>query len=266
MRAATHPFVFTGCVELRQALGLLALDERELLDRVREVPPDSIFFHTHGYFLRHRRATTAYGNDFARWAAVEAHDLVLAERLAVVEPFSFPTLDGLREELVTILHDHLRGVDAVVRLPFARGFHFQQSHVVEVPLGPHVNTLAEFRDGLAAVDPSAIYLHMVEARARRGHELGGHRGRRLLLRDGAGAPGGARGRRAGAHGGRPRALRRDEQDEREETRPPRRPGVHPRRSARQPGDGARRRALGLALSLRLRGAAARRLVVLPDAR
>ena len=172
MRAATHPFVFTGCVELRQALGLLALDERELLDRVREVPPDSIFFHTHGYFLRHRPVTTAYGNDFARWAAVEAHDLVLAERLAVVEPFSFPTLDGLREELVTILHDHLRGVDAVVRLPFARGFHFQQSHVVEVPLGPHVSTLAEFRDGLAAVDPSAIYLHMVEARARRGRRSG----------------------------------------------------------------------------------------------
>src|SRR5437762_13455378 len=97
MRAATHPFVFTGCVELRQALGLLALDERELLDRVCAVPPDSFFFHTHGYFLRHRPVTTAYRNDFAHCAAVEAHDLVHAGPLAVVEPFPFPTLHGLLE-------------------------------------------------------------------------------------------------------------------------------------------------------------------------
>ena len=127
MRAAEHPFVFMGCVELRQALDLHALDERELLDRVREAPPDSIFFHTYGYFLRHRPFTTAYGNDFARWAAVELRDQVLAERLAVVDPFSFPTLDELREELATIVQDHARGVEAIVlthrppRAPRRRG-------------------------------------------------------------------------------------------------------------------------------------------------
>jgi hypothetical protein len=49
---------------------------------------------------------------------------------------------------------------------FDRGFHFQQSHVVEVPLGVAAQTLAEFRAGLAAVDESAIYLHTVETRAR----------------------------------------------------------------------------------------------------
>ena len=172
MRAAEHPFVFMGCVELRQALDFHALDARELLDRVREAPPDSIFFHTYGYFLRHRPFATAYGNDFARWAAVELRDQVLAERLAVVDPFSFPTLDELREELATIVQDHVRGVEAVVRLPFARGFHFQQSHLVEVPLGPSARTLREFRDGLARVDASAIYLHMVDARARRGRGSG----------------------------------------------------------------------------------------------
>ena len=172
MRAAEHPFVFMGCVELRQALDFHALDARELLDRVREAPPDSIFFHTYGYFLRHRPFTTAFGNDFARWAAVELRDQVLAERLAVVDPFSFPTLDELREELATIVQDHVRGVEAVVRLPFARGFHFQQSHLVEVPLGPSARTLREFRDGLAMVDASAIYLHMVAARARRGRGAG----------------------------------------------------------------------------------------------
>ncbi|OGL05730.1 MAG: hypothetical protein A3H48_05850 [Candidatus Rokubacteria bacterium RIFCSPLOWO2_02_FULL_71_18] len=172
MRATTHPFVFTGCVELREALDVHALDERELLDRLREAPADSIFFHTHGYFLRHRPFTTAWGNDFARWAAVELRDPVLGERLAVVDPFAFPALDGLREELVTIVDRHVRDLGAVVRLPWGRGFHFQQSHVVEVPLGVQATTLREFRDALSTVDASAIYLHMVDARARRGRGAG----------------------------------------------------------------------------------------------
>jgi hypothetical protein len=165
-RTATRPFRFAGCVELRQVLDVHALDERELMHRIAEVPADSIFFHTFGYFLRHRAFTTAYGNDFARWAALEIGDNALAERLAVVDPFAFATLEALREHLVTILEHHLRGREAQRRLEFDRGFHFQQSHVVEVPLGLTAETLVEFRAGLAAVDESAIYLHTVGARAR----------------------------------------------------------------------------------------------------
>jgi hypothetical protein len=165
-RAATRPFRFTGCVELRQTLDIHALDERELMNRIAEVPTDSIFFHTFGYFLRHRAFTTAYGNDFARWVALEIGDDALAECLAVVDPFAFSTLEGLREHLMTILQDHLRGREAEGRVEFDRGFHFQQSHIVEVPLGVAAATLGEFRAGLATVDESAIYLHTVETRAR----------------------------------------------------------------------------------------------------
>jgi len=168
-RATTRPFTFAGCVELRQALDVHALDERELMHRIGEVPAGSIFFHTFGYFLRHRTFTTAYGNDFARWTAIEIGDHALAERLAVVDPFAFSTLEELREYLVTILQDHLRGREAERRLEFARGFHFQQSHIVEVPLGVAAHTLGEFRAGLATVDESAIYLHTVETRVRDCH-------------------------------------------------------------------------------------------------
>jgi uncharacterized protein DUF5752 len=174
-RTATRPFTFAGCVELRQTLDVHALDERELMRRVGEVPAGSIFFHTFGYFLRHRAFTTAYGNDFARWAALEIGDQALAERLAVVDPFAFSTLEALREHLVTILQDHLRGREAERRLEFDRAFHFQQSDVVEVPLGVTAQTLGEFRTGLAIVDESAIYLHTVETRARERHaEAFGH--------------------------------------------------------------------------------------------
>jgi hypothetical protein len=166
MRTAARPFHFSGCVELRQTLDVHASDERELMARLEEVPSDSIFFHTFGYFLRHHPFTTAYGNDFARWAAVETGDRALAERLAVVDPFAFPLLDALREHLVTIVRDHLLEHPPAARVEFDRSFHFQRSHVVEVPLGLAAATLPEFRGGLARVDESAIYLHTVETRVR----------------------------------------------------------------------------------------------------
>ncbi len=169
---ATAPFAFTGCVEVRQALQRTAIDERELMDRLEEVPAGSIFYHTHGYFLRHRPITTAYGNDFAAWVAVQVRDQALSERLAVVNPFEFGTLELLREELVAVVHDHLRRLRAVPRVESGEPFHFQQSHIVEVELGPPATTLAQFRDGLAMVDASAIYFHMVEARARLGRRSG----------------------------------------------------------------------------------------------
>jgi hypothetical protein len=169
---ATAPFVFTGCVEVRLALQRTANDERELMDRLEEVPAESIFYHTHGYFLRHRPITTAYGNDFAAWVGVQVRDQALSERLAVVNPFEFASLERLREELVTVVHDHLRRLRTVPRVESGEAFHFQQSAIVEVELGAPATTLLEFREGLAAVDASAIYFHMVEARTRLGRRAG----------------------------------------------------------------------------------------------
>jgi uncharacterized protein DUF5752 len=171
-RTATEPFVFFGCVELRQALDRTALDERELMDRLEEVPAGSIFYHTHGYFLRHRPVGIAYGNDFARWVAADLRDQALAERLALVDPFEWKDIEDLREELITIIHDHVTRLSSVPRVEFGEAFHFQQSHIIEVPLGPTARTLAEFRAGLAAVEASAVYFHLVEARARLGRSSG----------------------------------------------------------------------------------------------
>jgi hypothetical protein len=169
---ATAPFQFMGCVELRQSVGRRALDERELMDRLEEVPTDSVFYHTHGYFLRHRPLSTAYGNDFAAWVAVHVRDLALAERLGVVNPFDFADLEELREELCSTIDDHLSRLSTVPRVEFGEPFYFQQSQLVEVSLGPPATTLAEFRAALAEVDASAIYVHMVEARARLGRRKG----------------------------------------------------------------------------------------------
>lgn len=167
MREAS-PFAFVGCIELREILGHRARDERELMERLEQVPPGSVYYHTHSVFLRHPRMTRAYPNDFANWVATHIRDQVLAERLAVVDPFQFSSLEELREELVSVIDHHISVLHPVPRVVFGEPFFFVQSHVIEVPTGLEARTLDEFRRGLAEVDASAIYLHALDARVRRG--------------------------------------------------------------------------------------------------
>ena len=167
-RTARTPFHFLGCWELREMLGRRAFDERELLEHVEEVPLDSIYFHTHGLFLRERMMPGTYPNDFATWAAIQVRDRVLGEKLGIVDPQDFADLESLRAEVVSLIDDHLSAIGSVPRVMFGDPFYFMQSRVLEIPTGVKVRTLAEFRDALLGVDAAVVYLHVVEARGRKG--------------------------------------------------------------------------------------------------
>ncbi len=168
LRPGQGPFQFVACLELREFVGVRAENERQLADLMEEVPLDSIYHHTHSFFLRHKFLAGAYPNDFANWAAVQVRDRVLGERLAMVDPGSFADLQALREELVAVIDDHLRGLQIVPGVIFGEPFEFIRSRVVEIPTGIEVRSLQEFRDALLDVDVSAIYFHLVEARIRLG--------------------------------------------------------------------------------------------------
>lgn len=100
---AADAFVFISCSELQESIARQAEDEKELAELIEEVPLDSIHFHTHSYFLRHRFIERAYSNDFAQWVTTQVGDRLLGERLAVIDPFDYPNLEDLREELLSIL-------------------------------------------------------------------------------------------------------------------------------------------------------------------
>lgn len=170
MERAPKPFVFVACVELREILGLRAEDEKELADNLAQAPAGSIYYHTHGFFLRQRVLASTYTNDFAAWVVDEVRDPVLGEKLAMVDPLEFRDLEALREELVSVVDDHLSRQRGVPRIEGGQPFHFLQSHVVELPVGLSASTLSEFRDGLVQVDASSIYFHLFEARIRLARE------------------------------------------------------------------------------------------------
>ena len=71
-RSANMPFRFVSCMELREVLGKRAMDEHRWLELIEEVPADSIYYHTHSYFLMHAYTQQLYSNDFATWVVLYA--------------------------------------------------------------------------------------------------------------------------------------------------------------------------------------------------
>ena len=159
-------FEFKGCIEIRELLGKKADDELKLLELIEEVPTDSIYYHMHSYFLRHRYVTGPYPNDFANWAALQVRDSVLGEQLASVTSGRFKTLEDIRLELIDIIDKHLSTLHTIPFVGYGQPFYFMKSRIIEIPTCLRVTTFGEFKEVLSTVDVSAIYYHVFEARLR----------------------------------------------------------------------------------------------------
>jgi len=159
-------FHFMGCIEIKELLGKKADDEQELLELIEEVPIDSIYYHTHSYFLRHFHITGPYPNDFANWAAIQVRDRILGEKLAVVTPSGSKNLEDIRSELIELIDSHLSSIKIVPSVAYGQPFYFMQSRIIEIPTGDIASNLPDFYETIKTVDASAIYNHVFEARLR----------------------------------------------------------------------------------------------------
>jgi hypothetical protein len=171
-RKAVTPFHFVGCLELREMMGRRAADVQQLMAAIEEAPLDSIYYHTHSYFLRHEQAPTYFSNDFATWVAVSVRERALGEKLGLIDPFEYRDLESLRSDIVSTIDDHLKTLWNVPRLIQGEPFEFIRSHVIEVDLELTAGSLKEFRDLLSSVDRGALFNHICEAKIRKGRRHG----------------------------------------------------------------------------------------------
>ncbi len=153
-------------------LGRSARDEQQLMEAIEEIPLDSLFYHTHSFFLRHKYIAGPYPNDFATWAAIQVRDRVLGEKLGILDPYDFENLEALRTEIVNIIDEHLSQLQFIPRVIYGEPFHFMQSRIIEVPTGLEARTLDEFRKILSTVDASVVYYHNFQAILRLGRRQG----------------------------------------------------------------------------------------------
>ncbi|MBU1122755.1 MAG: DUF5752 family protein [Candidatus Omnitrophota bacterium] len=160
-------FEFKGCVEIKKLLGKRADDEHQLMDLIEDVSVDSIYYHTHSFFLRHYYLVGSYPNDFANWAAIQVRDHVLGEKLAGVTAYGYSRgVEDIRAQLIEIIDAHLSDIKVIPAVVYGQPFYFMESEILEISTGVEVSCMEEFIEALKIVDASAIYNHMFEARLR----------------------------------------------------------------------------------------------------
>ncbi len=165
---AKETFRFYTRLSLREATGLRAITLSQMLKFIRTVPGSVIYHHTHHYLQQHQYLTPEPPNDFAYWVTEVLGEEKLGEKLASIDTIQFPSIRALRERIVEVIEEHLKG-RPLLRLRVVdpeEAFHFVKAVSVVVPTPYQANHLEEFAECLKAVTIDGLYFHIFEARIR----------------------------------------------------------------------------------------------------
>ncbi len=159
-------FKILDCALITISTGEQAQNLRELRDRLITTHNGSIYHHFWGVMLRHVYTDPEYQNDFAVWAAHALYDHVIAERLSLIDPNSFQSIEDLRREVIEIIEQHLYEREHV---PWARTgdqFQFVRSQIVIFDTKKRVRTPEEFGFIIPGLPLGSIFYHFIDSRRR----------------------------------------------------------------------------------------------------
>jgi len=161
------PFRVKDCALITRMAGIdTAVNLRELRERVTVSPAECLFHHFCETVIRATFDDPEFRNDLAVWAARELQDRVLAERLGIINPYSFNDLEGLRRAVVETLDDRLAEVPYIPGVTLGHDFRFMRAVTVVFDTGIELERPEDLIMALPQMSLSSIYYHYVEARRR----------------------------------------------------------------------------------------------------
>ena len=161
-----QPFNIKDCALIAIATGKRAQNLSELRSLVERISRDSIYYHFWGGQLRAGFDAPEYHNDLATWAHHGLHDKILAERLSLISPMDYATIDDLRSELVEIIDERLDEIEFPSWSERDRRFEFIRSQIVVFDTHRTLNDPGELADALPKLSLSSIFYHFIDARRR----------------------------------------------------------------------------------------------------
>jgi len=164
--AAHGGFQVKDCALIALATGRRAQNLRELRNGLQVIDAGSIDYHFWGARLRPRFDDPEYQNDFAAWARHALHDGKMAERLGVIDPTDFDSLEELRHELIDVIEERLDESESVNWSRSDQQFNFINSQIVVFDTHRAIGTPEQLAPLVASLSPSSIFYHVIDARRR----------------------------------------------------------------------------------------------------
>jgi hypothetical protein len=163
LRTRTREIAIRDCALIAIATGVQAGSLVELRDRFHTIDSASIHYHFWGGLLRPKFDDPEYRNDFAIWSRNDLHDEKLGERLGILDPTSFDSIEALRRVILEVLNTRVEETgDAAATAPF----HFVRSQIVVFDTGVRLRRPERLARLLPRLSLGSIYFHFIDARRR----------------------------------------------------------------------------------------------------
>ncbi len=160
-------FGVKDCAIIRRMGGVdSAINLRELRERISSCPIECLYYHFCETHITPTFDDPEFRNDFALWAAHTLRDRVLAERLGIINPYSYTDLEALREKVLEIVDERLSELHHIPSVPIGEEFMFMRAVTVVFETGQKLYKPEDLVDSLPLMSTSSIYYHFIEARRR----------------------------------------------------------------------------------------------------
>jgi hypothetical protein len=157
-------FVVKDCSVLTVATGVSASSLIDLREKIALAGLECLYYHFWTTRLRPYFVHSGYHNDFAVWVHQVLNEAALAEKLSVLDPLRFNSLEDLRSSILEILDE---GLDANVSSPWLKKeqfFHFISSKIIVMNTLKTMDRPEDLVHTIDHLSTSSIFYHFIDAR------------------------------------------------------------------------------------------------------
>ncbi len=162
-----EPFEVKDCTLLQKMSGLpAAINLRELRERIASCNRNVLYHHFCETPLAPAFDYPDYRNDFAVWAKRRLGDDIIAERLGIIDPYSFSSMDDLRKIVLDIFDGRLSEAETVPSAGRGYEFYFMETTLIVYDTGQRIHHPDGLPSAIQHMTNSSIYFHVLQARRR----------------------------------------------------------------------------------------------------
>ncbi|MCP4633280.1 MAG: hypothetical protein GY855_10170 [candidate division Zixibacteria bacterium] len=160
------PFVIKDCALIAIATGKRVQSLKELRNFLQTIDLNCIYYHFWSDLLRPRFDDKEFHNDFSQWIHRDLHDKILAEKVNLIDPTEFDTLEDLRLALLDVLEERLDELEIPLWASRDHRFEFIRSQIVIFNTHHTVEKPEEFVTAIANMSVGSIFYHFIDSRRR----------------------------------------------------------------------------------------------------
>lgn len=162
-----NQFTVRDCTLLTRMSGLpSALNLRELRDRISVCNPNVLYHHFYETTHLPYFDNPDYRNDFAIWVKLYLGDRILSERLGIIDPYDFSSVEELRTHCLDLIDERISDMTNLLSVPQGSEFFFMEATTVVFDTGEVVVNPRHLPQAIGRMSNGSIYYHFLEARRR----------------------------------------------------------------------------------------------------